>query len=738
MRNRYSLPWYFVLVVASTVIISSAAIFRSMNELVLNQQLDFLNTQAASQAERVRQIIASGQSTMRLLQSRSALQAAIVTYARAKDADAGRLIRSRFTEVLHAQTDILRLSILDASGSVILSSDADEEGSPARKDEETPVPVSGIRYNLLRSSGGIIRARLTADVSQSGAVIGRFEVLRKADDLAAVMGDFTGLGKTGETALGERQRNGDVLVLWPLRFDASAGMSRLVSGKNLSVPIVRASAGEEGIYTDITDYRGKTIVAATRYISENGWALLVKMDKSELLAPLYRQEMLAVGYLAFLVVLASAVMRVLTAAYVRPLKRLITAAQGIAEDKLTDAVTVRGDGEVQDLIDEFEQMRLHLSRRRQEFHEEVRVKSAQLETEIQKAKLFRSALDESTDPVMIIDASYGYVYVNAAFERLTGFLQTELDTPEGRSLVQKSFNDANEPAHLAALSDAMSRGLPYRSDEFIVRRKDGFIYSISLSEYPVFQDGQARFFVLNHKDISDRKRSERAKNEFVALASHQLRTPVSEVRWVLSSLRKDPGMTEEQIRLLDSAHDAAVGMAGTIETLLTVSRIEEKKLEPLIEDVQIRPLLEGVIAHLETRWKKTSVRCELRCDPDLRVRTDAKLLREVVVNLIDNAFKYSDKGGLVTILAERRDDCFVLKVRDHGCGIPVNQQDMLSNKYFRADNVVSGSIAGSGIGLYLVYALARLLRGSVNVESREREGSTFLLTFPLSYDQESR
>jgi signal transduction histidine kinase/GAF domain-containing protein len=256
---------------------------------------------------------------------------------------------------------------------------------------------------------------------------------------------------------------------------------------------------------------------------------------------------------------------------------------------------------------------------------------------------------------------------------------------------------------------------------------------LSRDYVPLHVNGRYRGFLLLYRDITREKKIDASKSEFMSLASHQLRTPLTAIRWALGKMETSlaKGQTgERERRLLAESRRAAVRMADTIDTMLTISRIEAGKLEPNIQRIRLQNLLEELQQQFQRAYEEKRQSFTIHCAADLWCENDEQMLKEVLRNLTHNAIKYTPEGGTVSLAADARGDDIVLTVQDTGYGIPSYQQEKLFSKFFRGDNVVSLDTNGTGLGLYMTSLLIRLLRGSISFISKEQQGTTFTVSLP--------
>jgi signal transduction histidine kinase len=252
---------------------------------------------------------------------------------------------------------------------------------------------------------------------------------------------------------------------------------------------------------------------------------------------------------------------------------------------------------------------------------------------------------------------------------------------------------------------------------------------------PVVLRGKIVGAVEVFRDITKEKEIDKAKTEFVSLASHQLRTPLSTVSWYSEMLLAgDAGeVTPDQKKYLEEIYRGNQRMVDLVNTLLDVSRIEMGTFMVEPKPTDIVKLAKSVIDEqkLQISEKKLKFSSSFGNYIPL-VRVDPKLLRMVIQNLLSNAIKYSPDGGKIEVAIFMEDKKNVLlTVADAGYGIPKNQQDRIFTKLFRADNVIGKDTEGTGLGLYIAKSIVEQAKGKISFDSIENKGTTFYVTLPI-------
>jgi signal transduction histidine kinase len=246
------------------------------------------------------------------------------------------------------------------------------------------------------------------------------------------------------------------------------------------------------------------------------------------------------------------------------------------------------------------------------------------------------------------------------------------------------------------------------------------------------------------QDVSALKEAERLKDEFITIAAHELRTPMTAITGYASLLRKyghgragagagtAPGQDEMQLEAIEAIDQSTRRLAELTEDLLDVTRLQAGRLELRLELHDLVALVRRVAKRLQVTTQQHSLTVEEPGAPVI-VALDVKRFEQVLGNLINNAVKYSPAGGTIAIsvcAAEVEREALV-SIRDAGIGIPRDQQAQLFNRFARADNARKAGIGGTGLGLYLCRELVERQGGRIWFESDEGKGSTFHVALPL-------
>ncbi len=339
--------------------------------------------------------------------------------------------------------------------------------------------------------------------------------------------------------------------------------------------------------------------------------------------------------------------------------------------------------------------------------------------------------------LMVIDNAGLITFFNKSASDLTGFSAKEvINKPYLHKIRFVGENDdkANDKFIKQVLD---KKQLITTTRDLYLWRRHGDKFPIAASASPLkTKDGRVIGCIIVFRDITEEKAIDKTKTEFVSLASHQLKTPLSAVNWYTEMLMdQDVGpINDRQKSFLKEILDGNQRMVKLVNSLLNVSRIDMGTLSIVPEPVDLIAMTESMITELQFGIKSKNLKLIKRFDKGFpKINLDASLMRIVIQNLLSNAVKYTREGGLIEVEIKKQDakTAFML-VKDNGYGIPKNQQSSIFKKLFRADNVKSTKVEGTGLGLYVAKAVIEAFDGRIWFESEENLGSKFFITLPLA------
>lgn len=228
---------------------------------------------------------------------------------------------------------------------------------------------------------------------------------------------------------------------------------------------------------------------------------------------------------------------------------------------------------------------------------------------------------------------------------------------------------------------------------------------------------------------------DKAKSEFISIAAHQLRTPLSGVKWILKMMiNGDIGqITAEQKKFLQKGYESNERMIHLANDLLNVTRIEEGRLVYKQQQFHLEDVIEEIIKVFQGDVVEKQLNLEFKKPKEKlpKIKADLEKIYLVLENLIDNAIRYTPARGRVWIKIEQNNNALKVTIKDNGIGIPKDQQVRIFDKFFRGSNVLKVDTQGTGLGLYIVKNIIEAHNGQVGFESKENKGSVFWFSLPL-------
>jgi len=335
------------------------------------------------------------------------------------------------------------------------------------------------------------------------------------------------------------------------------------------------------------------------------------------------------------------------------------------------------------------------------------------------------------DGLIAVDNDGKVTVTNKAAIDMLGWKAEELI---GRTLTDLPLEDkAGDPIPLPErpTTIALATGGAVKVSYYFVR-KDKTRFPIAITATPIALNGKITGLIEIIRDVTREQELDNEKDEFISIASHQMRTPLTGIQWVVERFAKKEKLTPKGKEYLEDIHTSVKQLGGLVDLLLNLSRIESGRMgitpEPLEVVGFIKDFLNETVPLRDKKGLKISFEDH---PPELAVITDKSAMRNIVQSLVSNAIEYTEAGGSIDIAVRKSDTTFTVTVRDTGIGIPQAEQSHIFEKFVRASNAKLYKTDGTGIGLYIAAQAVSRLGGKIWFESEEKKGSSFHVELPL-------
>jgi len=420
------------------------------------------------------------------------------------------------------------------------------------------------------------------------------------------------------------------------------------------------------------------------------------------------QQIVLAGLFAAL--LSAMVAWIISKRLVRPIEELIDGAERFADGKLEHRLPVPGTKELAVLAGTMNHMAQQLDER--------------IQTIVTQQGELEAIMSSMNEAILLVDQNRKIIRLNRAGAELM-----QIDSALARQHTLLEILRNNE-LHLL-IERAFQQSEPVEA-EIVLEQNGAVVQAQGICIRTALKKEDEVLVVLH--DISKLKRLENIRRDFVANVSHELKTPVTSIKGFVETLRDDSGHDPEaEKRFLDIIAKQADRLGAIIEDLLSLSRIEQAEEKESLELTasSIKDVVLSAVQNCASLADDKGMKIEIRCVDDREVMLNPPLMEQAIVNLLDNAVKYSAPGSPIEIEISRQGDEITVSVLDKGCGIPKVDLPHIFERFYRVDKSRSRNLGGTGLGLSIVKHIIQLHKGRVSVTSTLGEGSTFCIALPL-------
>ena len=411
--------------------------------------------------------------------------------------------------------------------------------------------------------------------------------------------------------------------------------------------------------------------------------------------------------LLFAVALAVIIGSLLAGHVIKPINKMIGVSRLFAKGDFTRRI-------LQNTPDEIGELAATLNQMAQAIEDMLREIGAQNQ---RLAAIFLSMIEG----VIIVDGRGLIRSINPAIEKIFGVTARET---QGRIFLEAIRN--NDIAHV--IDRVLGEGTVLSQEiSLVVPERRTFLVNAA----PVFEHNAISGCLVVIHDITEMRRLETLRRDFVANISHELKTPLTSITGFTETLLEGVLDDRENNRVfLKIIQEHATRLNDLVNDLLALAHLESKEISLHKKDLDLHQLVEKVILGFSSQTKKKGIAIENNLPPSLTIQADEARLGQVFTNLVDNAIKFNKKNGTVTITARQTDSSIIITVEDTGLGIPTQDVERIFERFYRVDKARSRDLGGTGLGLSIVKHIVEIHGGAVSVDSTESLGSKFHITLP--------
>lgn len=345
------------------------------------------------------------------------------------------------------------------------------------------------------------------------------------------------------------------------------------------------------------------------------------------------------------------------------------------------------------------------------------------------------------DPIIVIDKEDKLRLFNPAAHEVFGFIDADLGKTVKRekNYSMENFKVMIKQDYAVRNHQEIKSHNPNEEEVVINIAGQDLTYKVITAKVKD-KEGQELGTMKIFYNLTREKMIDKLKSEFISIAAHQLRTPLSAIKWVIKMvLDGDVGkLNEEQQQFLYKGYQSNERIIHLVNDMLNVSRIEEGRFGYSFNKEDLIKVIDGAVASIDGLIREKSIKLTINKPKKLdKIYLDSQKMGLVVQNLLENAVKYTPEFGKIEIDVEGGDELVKVRVKDNGVGIPEKDKAKLFSKFFRAENVIRMQTEGSGLGLFIVKNIIKRHGGEIMVESEEGKGTEFVFTLPLKHSATS-
>lgn len=670
----------------------------------------------------------------------------------------------RLKEIEKSGKYVFGIFVMDKNGIIVASSEDTDIGKNKSKD---PYFLSGkhsvfVKEPYISQDRRVNAIAFSAPISDNeGKFLGVIAMRVATKKYDEIILDSFGLGETEETYLVNR----DGYMITSSKFKENTFLKQKVdtiNTRNCFEDYEKHKTEEcEHKIEMFSGYRGNKVLGAHDHISEMGWCLLTEIEEKEALVSVRELLFEIVLFVCFLLLFMYILLLWIAKKITKPIETLHRGTEIIEKGDLNHKVSIKTKDEIGQLSRAFDKMTRAVKKSRAEVDKKVGEQTKDIAEkqsflrDQQKALLniledvedekeltakekdkISAILHSIGDGVFVVDSDLKITMFNQVAADISGFSIKEAIGKKYDNIL-KFIYEKDRKTNAKFIRDAISSGkIQEMANHTLLIRKDNSEIAVADSAAPLKnKEGDIFGCVVVFRDVTKEREIDQVKTEFVSLASHQLRTPLSAINWYTEMLMAgDAGkLNKEQLEYLKEVYNGNQRMVELVNALLNVSRLELGTFVIDPEMINITKIADNAVKELFQKITKKKIKFTNKYGKNIaKLNLDKKLTHMIFQNLLSNAVKYTPEKGEVSLKISKVKNNIEITIADTGIGIPKSQQNKIFSKMFRADNVRTTDTQGTGLGLYIVKQILDQSGGSISFKSKEKEGTIFCVKIPLS------
>lgn len=774
MKIKYKILFWFILIGMTPVLLAVVLFYKNIRLSTEYNIFTNLNSVADLKKRELKEWIVEKIVDLKMVINDDDIVAYSLKYA-----DGSSEIKNGFVDnndFKHAVSTIANLKhnnnynrvvLLDSAGKVLLSTNQEDIGKNLTDDfiktilRNKSVEIKDIFYDknnqaLMSFGGPIFRLPNDENINRTEVLGVLFFEVKMKETVFSILEHWSKAWQTGEMIIGKRDKD-KLVFLSKLKHINQSPLNFIITrAEKIGLPMWFATSGE-GI-TRAIDYNGVDVLAAYRNIPIMNWGFVVKIDESEAFSQIFILRKQIIFIFVILIFILMMLAWVVSGLVYLPINSLRRGIEIIEKGDLEYSVGTNDKDEIGELSRSFDKMVWSLKKSLEEVDHKVKLQTKQiiakdkklankqkallnvLEDVEEEKKLtsqerdnLNTVLSSIGDGVLAMDIDYKIIIFNQAATVISGFSAEDV-IGKNYGDVLKFIDQKTGLINSSFITDAISFGKTSLIPEHtLLTKKDGSSVVVADIAAPLKDiSGKIRGCVVAFRDATRESEVDRMKTEFVSLASHQLNTPLTGIKWFLELLIKGKAgkLSKQQEEFAQQAASSNDRMIKLVADLLNISHIEsgskfviEKKLINIITLIKT-VIIENLILAKKTN-RNLTITLSNNTPKKLMVNIDSLKIIQVLNNLINNAVKYADNNSEIKIDLVNKKNEVVFSVKNKGVGIPLKQQRRIFEKFFRGANIITKEAVGNGLGLYIAKSIIETHGGKMWFESVPNKETTF-------------